>query len=101
MIQTKNRELLTNAKFREKLRLPQYNLEGNFTTIANLCKLLLKGPPVGLETIHADLIYRQLELVIFIILIMFFAGGLPFRMTEVLGLQFYLTSITNIFILKS
>lgn len=47
------RELLTNVVFSQKLRLPQYNVEGNITTTAHFYKLLLKGSPVALETIHA------------------------------------------------
>lgn len=51
------RELLTNVIFSEKLRLPQYNVEGNITTTAHLFKMLLKGSPIALETIHAQPIY--------------------------------------------
>lgn len=51
------RELLTNVMFSKKLILPQYNVEGNITTTAHFYKLLLKGSPVALETIHACPLY--------------------------------------------
>lgn len=57
LINPTKRELLTNVVFSEKLRLPQYNVEGNITTTAHFYKLLLKGSPVALETIHAYPIY--------------------------------------------
>jgi len=49
------RELLTNVMFSEKLRLPQYNVEGNITTSAHFYKLLLS---IG-DNSRIPLIYRQ------------------------------------------
>lgn len=53
------KELLTNVIFSERLRFPQYNVEGNITTTANFYKWLLKASPVALETIHAYPIYTD------------------------------------------
>ncbi|CAG84941.2 DEHA2A14652p [Debaryomyces hansenii CBS767] len=53
------RELLTNVMFSEKLRLPQYNVEGNITTSAHFYKLLLRiSCSIG-DNSRIPLIYRQ------------------------------------------
>lgn len=53
IINPTKRELLCQKDFSHRIKLPEYNTEGNVFTTAHLYMLLLKGSPNNLEMIHS------------------------------------------------